>query len=304
MNINFTDEILNPSLQLIKTNSKIKKFYYFPWLLSVIFLSVLLVYQVIYTYVELLWNKDALLGLIFDIFHSTYISEIIIVSIVFVLCYIILIPIFEWALIRYVDQESVNQWDASRTDSLGYGIFRFYALFEFNNIFNMFKLASIINWFLFSLRFLWLEYFYALWIFFFIAFLFSILLNILIAYAKYEIVLENKWVFEAIGVSSQIALLNIKITLKLYILMFVMNIKVFINFFIFLIFPVMAVFVGGLISSQIFAAITFFILIGIFVFFILILWYISAVLDVFTTSIWYNAYKAGKRKLPLKTESD
>ncbi len=103
----------------------------------------------------------------------------------------------------------------------------------------MFKLTSILNGFLFTLRFLGLDYISILFIIFSIAFFFSIFLNILIAYAKYEIILENKSVFEAIGVSSQIALLNIKTTLKLYFFMFIMNIKVILNFIVFLIFPLL-----------------------------------------------------------------
>ena len=138
-------------------------------------------------------------------------------------------------------------------------------------------------------------------ILFFIAFLFSIVLNILIAYAKYEIVLENKWVFEAIWISSQIALLNIKTTLRLYVLMFFMNIKVIVNFFIFLIFPILWAFIAGLVTSQTFAAIAFIILGVFFVFLILVLGYMTAVLDIFTTSIWYYAYKQGKQKMEKNT---
>jgi hypothetical protein len=156
---------------------------------------------------------------------------------------------------------------------------------------------SILNWFLFALRFLWIEYISLLWIIFTIAFLFSIVINILTAYARYEIVLENKWVFEAIWVSSQLALLNIKTTIKLYILMFIVNLKVILNFTVFLIFPVISAFIIGFISSQIFITITFIILWGMFLFLIVLLWYMASVLEVFTTSIWYNAYREWKAKL-------
>lgn len=298
MDNNFAKNILLPSLQTIRSDHKIKRFYFFPWLLSVIFISVLLVYQVVYTYVVLLGNKDKAWEFIIQFFHSQYLTEAAITAWVFVFFYIFLIPIFEWALIRYIDKK--NQWDdedASRSDSIGFGIFRFYPLFEFNNTFSMFKLMSIVNGFLFSLRFLGLEYVTALSIIFFIAFLFSIVLNILIAYARYEIVLENKWVFEAIGVSSQIALLNIKTTIRLYVLMFIMNIKVLINFIVFLIFPIAATFIAGFVTSQTFATIAFIVLGILFVFLIILLWYLAAVLDVFTTAIWYHAYKQWKQKL-------
>lgn len=295
MNNSFTKSILNPSLELIRNDYKIKKFYFFPGILSVIFISVLLVYQVVYTYSVLLWKKDAVFDVLLNIFHSQYISQALIAAGIFVVCYIILIPIFEWGLIRYIDKAS--SWEASRSDSLWHGIMRFAPLFEFNNIFNMFKFMSIVNGFLFAIRFLGVEYISLLCMIFTIAFLFSIVLNILTAYARYEIVLENKWVFEAIGVSSQIALLNIKTTLKLYVLMFIMNIKVIFNFIIFLIFPLLSAFIIGFVSSQTFLTITFIVLWIIFMFLLLILWYMAAVLEVFTTSIWYNAYLEWKKKL-------
>lgn len=294
MEESFARNILNPTLKLIREDLKAKRFYFFPWLLSVIFISVLLVYQVVYTYSILLWKSDMATEFILSLFHSAYITELLIVAAIFSTCYVLLVPVFEWWLIRYIDKSMT--WEASRSDSIWHGIMRFAPLFEFNNIFNMFKLMSIINWFLFSLRFLGIEYISVLSIIFFIAFLFSILINILTAYARYEIILENKWVFEAIWVSSQLALLNIKTTIKLYILMFIMNLKVIINFAVFLIFPLLSAFILWFLSSQIFITITFIILGITFLFLIALLWYIASVLEVFTTSIWYNAYREWKLK--------
>jgi hypothetical protein len=95
MDTSFTDTIINPSLKLIKDDNRIKHFYFFPGLLSVIFISVLLVYQVIYTYSVLLGKEDMTLEWILSFFHSQYISEVLIASGVFIIFYIILIPIYE-----------------------------------------------------------------------------------------------------------------------------------------------------------------------------------------------------------------
>lgn len=118
-----------------------------------------------------------------------------------------------------------------------------------------------------------------------------------ISYAQYEIVLEKNGVFESIGVSSQIALLNIKTTLRLYTLMFIMNIRVMINFVTFLVFPLLAVSIGGWISSQFFAFLAYIILGGTFVILILFLGYMAAVMDIFSTAMWYYAYKEGRKKI-------
>jgi len=285
----FTRDILIPSLELIKHDSKVKKFYFFPWLLSVIFLSVTLVYQCVYTYVVLLGKREEALEMMLWLFHSQYIVELLIASGIFFIFYILLLPVFEWALIRYIDQR--NSWEASRSDSIGFGVYRFAPLFEFNNIFNLFKFVSILNAFLFSLRFLGIEYLWFLSIAFFIAFLLSIILGIFIAYARFEIILANKGAFEAVWSSSRIALLNIKTTLKLYVLMFIMNLRVILNFIVFLVFPLLWIFIAGLITSQVFSIIAFTVLGILFLFFVIALWYLSAVLDVFRTQIWYRAYK-------------
>ena len=295
MEESFTRNILNPTLKLIREDIKVKRFYFFPGLLSVIFISVLLVYQVVYTYSVLLGKEDMTLTFLLNLFHSDYIIELIIASGIFAICYILLLPVFEWGLIRYIDKSIT--WTPSRSDSIGHGLLRFAPLFEFNNIFSMFKFMSIVNWFLFSIRFLGIDYIPMLIVIFTIAFLLSIIINILTAYASYEIVLENKGVFEAIWISAQLALLNIKTTLKLYVLMFIMNLKVIINFAVFLIFPVLAWFIIGLLSSQIFITITFIVLGITFIWVIFILWYVASVLEVFTTSIWYNAYREWKSKL-------
>jgi hypothetical protein len=76
-----------------------------------------------------------------------------------------------------------------------------------------------------------------------------------------------------------------------------MNIKVLINFFVFLIFPILSAFIIGFISSQVFVMIIFVILALIFIFLICMLGYMAGVLEIFTTAVWYHAYIEGKKKL-------
>ena len=290
------EKIILPSLELIKNDSKIKKYYFIPGLLSIVLLSVLLVYQSIYTYIIILGKKKEALELILNFFHSSYLIEIIVISVIFMLIYIISMPILEWWLIKYISDRDVK-WSASFWDSVGFGIYRFYPLFEFSNIFNQFKFINILNGYLFALRFIGLEYVKYISYLFIVIYLFSIVINTIASYARYEIVLCDKWVFQAIGASSKISLINIRITMKLYFLMFILNIKVILNFIIFLSFPILFVLAFSFITSQIFLAIALFILGVIFLGLIIILGYITSVLEIFSTAIWYQAYKIWKRKL-------
>ena len=79
--------------------------------------------------------------------------------------------------------------------------------------------------------------------------------------------------------------------------MFLLNLRVIFNFIIFLSFPIVMVAAIGLITTKIFLVVAITILSILFIFFILVLWYITAVLEVLKTSIWYFAYKEWKTKL-------
>ncbi len=290
------EHIITPAWNLVKEDVKIKKMYFLPGLLWVIFLTVILVYQTIYTYVVIFNKKEQVLELILKFFHSDYFLEVSIwlASIFFINFFIL--PIFEWALISYINKKSANG-NASSSDALWVGIFNFFPLLEYSSIFSEFKLITIINVYLFLLRFIGLDYIGYLNYSLIGAIIFSFIINVLFAYTKYSIVIEGKSVLGAIGVSSKMAILNPKITVKLYFLMFVLNLRVFVNFIIFLLFPVIIFSAILYITSQIFLLIALVILWILFFWFIIFLAYMSTVLEIFKATIWYFAYEESKKKL-------
>ena len=295
------EKIIWPATKFILEDSKIKKFYFLPWLLSIIFLTILLVYQSIYTYVELFWNKEKALLMILKFFHSDYVFEIAISAIIFILLYIFIIPIFEWWLISYIDKKNCEKETCCR-DAVSHWIFKFLPIFEYDNLFSEFKFMSVVNAYLFLLRFVWLEYISLVNYIFIVLFILSTIINILFAYSKYIIIIENKKVMESISISSKIAILNFITTIKLYLFMFILNTRVIINFLVFLLFPLLIIFVISLITSKIFMLITVILLSIIFILLILFLWYLNWVLEVFKTSIWYYAYIEWRKKIDLLSE--
>lgn len=100
MNNLLKDKIILPWWNIVKDNTSLKKYYLFPWILSIIFLTFLLVYQSIYTYVEVFGMKEKALVLILDFFHSEYITEIAIAAAIFLIVYFFTLPIFEGWLIH------------------------------------------------------------------------------------------------------------------------------------------------------------------------------------------------------------
>jgi len=290
------DKIIIPAWELIKDDSKIKKYYILPWLLSILFLTVLLVYQSIYTYVEVFWKKEEALVIILKFFHSDYILEILIFTIIFLVIYFLLIPIYEGWLIKYIHKKSINE-EISTAEAFWQWLYKFFPLFEYNNIFSEFKLISILNGYLFTIRFIWTEYIGTLSYIFLILFLLWVVFNIFFSYSKHIIILEWQSVFKAIWVSSKITILNLKRTIKLYFLMFFLNLRVIFNFLIFLSFPIIIVVAIWLITTKIFLFVAITILTILFLIFILILWYLTAVLEVFKAATWYYAYIEWKKMI-------
>jgi len=296
MNTNLKDNIIIPAWKIIQNDISIKKMYFFPWLLSIIFLTLLLVYQFIYTYVVIFWKQEEYLIKLLNFIHSGYLLEIIIFAVIFLILYLLIIPIFEWWLIKYI--ESKHKWENLDVwESIWLWIYKFFPLFEYNNLFSEFKFISVLNWYLFSIRFIWVEYIKIISYVFIVILLLSIVINILFAYTKYEIVLANKKTFGAIWSSIKIAVLNLRTTIKLYFLMFFLNIRVIFNFLIFLSFPIIIIITIWLITSKIFLFLAISILIILFIAFIIFLWYLTAVLEIFKTSLWYFAYEKWIEKL-------
>lgn len=292
----FKKEIILKAWNVINEDTKIKKIYFFHGLISILFLSLLLVYQVIYTYVELFNKKEEALVVILNFFHSSYFIETLIAFGVFILVYIIISPMFEWALVHYLHKKNTNT-EASFTQAFGAGLYRFLPLFEYNNIFNQFRFISIINIYLFCLRFIGVAYIYYLSAAFLFLLWIATIINILFSYARFEIILNNKKALASISSSVRIALFNLWTTIRIYFFLFLVNIRVIINFIVFLLFPILIALIVTYISSKIFLIITLGMVIFTFICLIILLWYLWGVLDIFKTAIWYFAYQEWLKNL-------
>lgn len=284
------------SWEFVNSDTKIKKFYFIPWLIWVIFLMVILVYQVIYTYVVLFNKQDKALWIILNIFHSEYFIEVIIFGLILFIFYIIFVPICEWTLIWYLSKKESQDKEVSIWDSFWWGLYSFLPLFEYWNIFSQFKFISIVNIYLFCLRFIWIKYIETLSGAFLVLLLISVVVNILSVYWKFEIVLNNKKSIEALSESIKIAILNIKTTIKIYFFLFLLNLRILVNFFVFLLFPIIISSATLYITSKFYLFITISILTILFIILTIILWYLGWVFDILKTSIWYNAYIEWKKK--------
>jgi len=282
-------KIITPSWNLVLSKTSLKKFYILPWLLSMIFMTGLLVYQFTYTAVILFKQDDKALKVLLDFFHSSYLVPILIAAAIIVILYFVLAPIFEVWLIKRI--ESIRNWnEMNASDAIWQWVVNFWPIFEYNNIFSEFKLLSIMNLYLFAIRFVWVKYIeWISYIFLFLAII-SVVINILFSYAKYVLILEKKWIFDAISKSVQLVLFNLHVTIRLYFLMFVLNARVILNFIVFLFIPISIIGSLTYITSQVIQFISVFLLTAIWIWIFILIAYLGTVLDILKTSIWYYAY--------------
>lgn len=297
--MDFKKNIIIPAWKIIALDKKVKKFYFIPWVLAIIFLTVMLVYQSLYTYIVIAWRQNEAFQLILNFFEKDYFIEILILSIIFFLLYIFLTPIFEWGLIKYISQRDEHWFEKkiSSSDVLWVGLMKFLPVFEYDQMFSKFKFLSILNFYLFTIRIVWIEYISWISYLYIVVFFFSMLVNIFFSYSKFEIVMHNKKVFESIAASSRITVLNLKTTIKLYFLIFILNIRVILNFIVLLAFPFLIALSIGYITTQVFLFIAIIIISILFLFFLAFISYMSAVLEIFTTSLWYYAWREGIKKV-------
>jgi hypothetical protein len=69
--------IVLPSWELVNQASTIKKFNFLPSLLSTIYLSLIVFYQVSYSYIIFFHKKDEFFKLVLDLIHQSYFYEVI-----------------------------------------------------------------------------------------------------------------------------------------------------------------------------------------------------------------------------------
>lgn len=282
------------------STSFIKKFNFFPSLLSTIYLGCIILYQIAFSYVYIFQLKDQFFGLVIQWVHTSYFFQVIGALAIGVILYIFVTPIAEGGLISLIAKRQDGSFEPRETKGrVGYGISRglmnFLPIFELSNSLSLFKLLSIITFYLFLLRIFGKDYFVSISVFMVIYLGFSFLVNILFSYARFFIIFEQKRALEALSLSVRMALSNLNITFHLYFTLLLVYIRTFITAIIFIVFPFImsGLFTYVTISWLQIASIT--ILSALFLVLLIFVSHLNSVLEIFVETIWYNAYLENKK---------
>ncbi|MDD2487322.1 MAG: hypothetical protein PHS92_03060 [Candidatus Gracilibacteria bacterium] len=293
--------IIVPSWDLVTNASVIKKFNFIPSFLSTLYLSIVVLYQIAFTYVYIFNLKDEFFSWAIQIVHEGYVIEILIGFGMLLFIYIFLTPISEGGMICLIDgfyKKDGNKYKVSY--GLSRGLLNFWPIFELHNFMALFKLLSIVTAYIFCLRIFGEDYAVTISVIFFIYLIFSLIMNILFAYSKFFIIFEEKGVFEAASLSTRMTLNNMGVTGKLYFTLFLVYIRVVLTIIMFLIFPLLASLVFAYISSQFFFIFWITLIILIFIVFLLFITHFNSVLEIFIDGLWYNAYTENRKTFEME----
>ncbi len=291
------DDLVIPAWEVASSNTAIKIFNFFPSLLSTIYLSLILLYQVAWTYINIFGLKDQFFSLVVNFVHNGYFSEIIISAVAFFLMFVLVTPLAEGGLIALIDRvDRTRSTERLTSYGLGRGLKHFLPVFEANNITALFKLLSIITFTLFLVRLLGTTYLSYILLGMSIYFMIAMVINIVLAYTRFFIVLEGKSAFDAVVASAEMALDNLSITAKLYLTLILVYVRTILTVLAFILFPFLLSAVFTYITIASIKILFVVILMGLLVGFILFVSHLNSVLEIFVETLWYRAYIDNKSR--------
>ena len=227
-----------PAWELVLKASLIKKFNFFPAFLSTLYLTLIVFWQIGYTYVYIFEQKDQAIALLLEVIHQSYFWQAAGVLIFIFLLYVFVVPLARGGLLSLI--EGFLEKDRKKYQ-MGYGIsqslLHFLPIFEYQNFMAIFRLLSIVTFYISCLRILGFGYFGLITTSVLTYLLCAIIINILFSYTRFFIIFEKKPLFTAISLSTHMALKNIGLTVRLYAMLYLLYFRTLFTVLILLAFP-------------------------------------------------------------------
>jgi len=142
-----------PAWELVNKASLIKKFNFLPAILSTTYITVIIFYQIAFAYVFIFDQKDQALALLLGVIHESYFWQFLIAGIILFLLYIFLVPMAKSGLISLIDgflSKDRRKYRASY--GISQSLLHFLPIFEFQNFMSIFRLLSVVTFYLSCLR--------------------------------------------------------------------------------------------------------------------------------------------------------
>ena len=206
------------------------------------------------------------------------------------------------ALIAKADAGTIE--DRPYGSAFSMGLRNFLPIFEAQNLMALFKLLSIITFYIFLLRIFGQDYLWPISIGMGMYLFFAFFLNMLFAYTKYFIVFDGKKAFEAMGESVAMAIENIEITFRLYFTLLLVYVRTLLTVIALIIFPFIISGILTYITIGFLQTLFIGIAVMLIVAFLLFVSHLNSVLEIFVEALWYHAFKDNKSRMPASTSEE
>jgi hypothetical protein len=291
------ENIVIRSWELITEFHSLKKLNFFPSFVGMLWLLLILIYQITFTYVYIFKQKDQVFSVIAQFVHSDFFVETLITLGIIFLLYMILEPIASGAMIEMMSSYR-KTWgkDPHRTfQGIFDGLRHFLPIFEVHNMTAVFRPLSIITFYILLLRVFGSAFATSISIVMIIYLIFAFCINMCFAYAKFFIVFEWRWALESLSASTGMAVRHIGITGQLYFTMILLYLRTIIVAVIFLVLPfvISSVVAFFTIMSVKLILLTIFCIISIVLFIFIV--HLNSTLEIFVEATWYEAYMLCKK---------
>lgn len=282
------NEILINSYQNLIEDTKLIRLATITTIIHSIIFVLYVLYQSYFFITSLEWSSSSFshfqVYLEFIFWNTSMTVYFISILIILVIWYFLLPPVAEATLIYYIDSKN-KSWSLS----LSKWFMKFFVMFEYSGLFSLF------TFFIFIVAY---SRVYVMWIhsnpfvaaIFVIWFLIIVWVSILLPYVKFIIVLENKWVMDAIKESINYTIKNMRLTLRFVYISYLLHLRFLLNILMILWIPAVLIYLSFRFwyDNQDYLRTWIYIVI---VLLLLMTAYINGIIEAFFTGCWYQVYQ-------------
>lgn len=212
-----------------------------------------------------------------------------IVAVIVVALYLLLPTLFQAGLI-HMSEEAIHERPAKYSAGIAHGMLNFLRCFEFHSLISPLSIISIISLASWMLRWNGFDTLKLAWPVFILLLLLSFAVSFFFSFVDYFIVLHKESVFEAMGKSSRMVILNLPETALMMVLMIFIGLRILINIVLILFIPILVLVALAYFSSLSmgFWGVVIAITVGLVL--VSLVSYLNAVINAFSTAVWVLAF--------------
>jgi len=223
-----------------------------------------------------------------------------IISIIVVILYLLLPSLFQGGLI-YMTSETAQKRPARYSQGVAHGVLSYLRVFEFHSLISPLSVISVISLASWMVRWNGWETLAVAWPVFVLLLALSFGVSFFFSYVDYFLVLQKKSVFDSMGKSAKMVILNLPETALMMVLMLFIAVRILINIVLILFIPIFILVAVAYFSSLSLGVWGFVIAFLVALVLVGLVSYLNATINAFATAVWvltfHELYENNKSEL-------